>query len=58
MLLNSAEKVEDMNFAGSGLHTLKGELKGFWSVTVTGNYRMIFKFEAGEVHLVDYLDYH
>ncbi|MEI8075819.1 MAG: type II toxin-antitoxin system RelE/ParE family toxin [Bacteroidota bacterium] len=58
MLLNSAEKVEDMNFAGSGLHTLKGELKGFWSVTVTGNYRMIFKFEDGEVHLVDYLDYH
>ena len=58
MLLNAAEKVEDMNFAGSGLHPLKSELKGFWSVTVTGNYRMIFKFENGEVHLVDYLDYH
>ncbi|MCX6206981.1 MAG: type II toxin-antitoxin system RelE/ParE family toxin [Bacteroidetes bacterium] len=58
MLLNAAEKVEDMNFTGSGLHPLKGELKGFWSVTVTGNYRMIFKFENGEVHLVDYLDYH
>ena len=58
MLLHTAEKVEDMNFPGSGLHPLKGELKGFWSVTVTGNYRMIFKFENGEVHLVDYLDYH
>ena len=58
MLLHTAEKVEDMNFPGSGLPPLKGELKGFWSVTVTGNYRMIFKFENGEVHLVDYLDYH
>jgi proteic killer suppression protein len=58
MLLNAAEKVEDMNFAGSRLHLLKGELKGFWSVTVTGNYRIIFKFENGEVYLVDYLDYH
>lgn len=58
MLLNAAEKVEDMNFVGSGLHPLKGDLKGFWSVTVSGNYRIIFKFENEEVHLVDYLDYH
>ena len=57
-LLNGAAKVEDMNFPGADLHPLKGELKGFWSVTVTGNYRIIFRFEGGDAYLVDYLDYH
>ncbi len=58
ILLDATEKVEDMNYPGSGLHPLKGELKGFWSITVFGNYRIIFKFENGNVHLVDFLDYH
>lgn len=57
-LLHSAHQVEDLNFPGSGLHQLKGELKGFWSVSVSGNYRIIFRFESGDVHLLDYLDYH
>lgn len=57
-LLNAAEKVEDMNFPGSGLHPLKGELKGYWSVTVSGNYRIIFRFQNGNAELLDYLDYH
>jgi toxin HigB-1 len=57
-ILNSAEKVDDMNFPGSNLHALKGALKGCWSVTITGNYRVIFGFEDGNVHLIDYLDYH
>jgi proteic killer suppression protein len=58
MLSHAAEKVEDLNFPGSGLHFLKGNLKEFWSMTVTGNYRIIFQFENGNAHLVDYLDYH
>lgn len=57
-LLNGAAKPEDMNFPGAYLHPLKGEYKGFWSVTVTGNYRIIFRFEGGDAYLVDYLDYH
>jgi len=57
ILLDGAMKAEDMNFPGSGLHPLKGELKGFWSATVTGNYRIIFRFINGDAHLVDYLDY-
>ena len=57
-LLNGAKKVEDMNFPGAGLHPLKGELKGYWSVTVTGNYRIIFQFENGDAYLLDYIDYH
>jgi proteic killer suppression protein len=43
---------------GYHLHQLKGDLKDFWAVRVTGNYRIIFQFEAGQVHDVDYLDYH
>jgi toxin HigB-1 len=57
-LLNGAEKVEDLNYPGANLHPLKGEFKGYWSVTVTGNYRIIFKFENGHTYLIDYLDYH
>ena len=48
----------DMNYPGSGLHSLKGNLKHFLSVSVSGNWRIIFSFEKGEVFDVDYLDYH
>jgi len=58
VLLHAAERIEDLTYPGAGLHLLKGALKGFWSLTVTGNYRIIFKFETTNVHLVDYLDYH
>jgi toxin HigB-1 len=58
ILLHGAEKVEDLNYPGAGLHPLKGDLNGYWSVTVTGNYRIIFRFENGNALLVDYLDYH
>ncbi len=47
-----------MSSLGSDLHPLKGNLKGFWSVTVTGNYRIIFQFENGDAYLTDYVDYH
>lgn len=57
-LLHAAEKVEDMNYPGARLHLLKQDLKDYWSVTVTGNYRVIFRFEDGNAYLVDYVDYH
>ena len=56
--LDSAEDAWDMNFAGSGLHLLKGDLEHFWSVTVKANWRIIFQIRKGRVYLVDYLDYH
>ncbi len=40
------------------LHALKGNLAGFLAVTVQANWRVIFKFEDGDVYVVDYLDYH
>jgi proteic killer suppression protein len=57
-LLHAAKKIEDMDFAGSGLHPLKGEYAGFWAVKVSGNYRIIFRFEKENAHNIEYLDYH
>lgn len=56
--LNVATVKEDMNAPGSGFHELKGDLKGFCAVKVTGNYRIVFRLENGDVFDVDYLDYH
>lgn len=41
-----------------GLHLLKGDLKGFWAVTVRANWRAIFRFEDGKASDVDLVDYH
>lgn len=45
-------------FPGWRLHLLKGALKGFWSVTITGNWRLLFRFEDGDAFDVDLVDYH
>ncbi|ACO80329.1 hypothetical protein AvCA_42020 [Azotobacter vinelandii CA] len=37
---------------------LKGDRAEFWSLTVSGNWRMIFRFAGNDIELVDYLDYH
>ncbi len=56
--LNAASAVGDMDYPGSGLHLLKGDLKGHWAVKVSGNWRVIFRFENGDAYMVDYADYH
>lgn len=57
-LLDNAVNVGDMNFPGSALHPLKGDLANYWSVTVKANWRIIFRFENGNAYLVDDMDYH
>ena len=56
--LDAAGEVHDVDFHGARLHQLKGDMKGLWSVTVNGNWRITFKFEDGDVYIVNYLDYH
>jgi len=56
--LNEAVKVQNMGLSGYKLHPLKGDLAGFWSVSVSGNRRIIFRFEDGAAHDVDLIDYH
>ena len=57
-LLDAATKVEDVNLPGFRLHPVTGKQKGFYSVWVNGNWRVIFRFAGEDVELVDYLDYH
>jgi toxin HigB-1 len=56
--LDSCTTPAEMQIPGYGLHSLSGGLKGFWSVKVDANYRIIFRFEGEHVTDVDYLDYH
>ena len=57
-VLNRAGEPEDMNLPGFHLPPLKGDLKGFWSVTVRANWRIIFGFQEGDAYDVDLVDYH
>ena len=56
--LDAAQTVADMDMPGFNLHPLKGEMRGFWAVTVRANWRVIFRFADRDVFDVDYLDYH
>ena len=56
--LDQACEPSDMDLPGYRLHALKGDLEGFWAVTVSGNWRIIFRFEGGHALDVDLLDYH
>ncbi len=57
-LLDAAATVQDMNFPGSLLHQLKGKLRGLWSVRVSENWRIVFRFKNRDAFDVDYIDYH
>jgi proteic killer suppression protein len=56
--LHAAQAIEAMDIPTFRLHPLKGELKGFFSVTVRANWRIIFRFEGGEAFDIDFVDYH
>ena len=56
--LDTATCIEDMDIPGFHLHSLKGTRKGIWSISVSGNWRITFKFEDGNAYIVNYEDYH
>ena len=56
--LNEAQAIEDMRMTSFHLHPLKGDMKGFWSVTVRGNWRIVFRFAEGDADAVELIDYH
>ena len=49
---------KDLDLPGYGLHRLRGRLKGFWAIKVTGNWRIIFRFKEADVFDVNLIDYH
>jgi proteic killer suppression protein len=59
-VLHAAHSLQDINVPGYDLHPLKGGLKGYWSVKVSGNYRIIFGFIESKIEVIDvnYVDYH
>jgi proteic killer suppression protein len=56
--LEEASEAENMDLPGFKLHPLKGDLAGFWSVTVSANWRVIFRFDDGHASDVNLIDYH
>lgn len=56
--LDRSNSPQDMALAGFRLHPLSGQLRGYYSIPVSANWRVIFRFENGHATNVDYLDYH
>lgn len=56
--LDAIHKPEDMNLPGFDFHKLTGDMKGFYTVSVNKNWRIIFKFDGKNPYNVDYMDYH
>lgn len=56
--LDDASIPRDVDLPGYRLHPLKGNLKGMWSIYISGNWRITFRFEDGDVYDVDLVDYH
>ena len=57
-VMHAARKIAEMDVATFRLHPLTGDLKGYWSVTVRANWRIVFRFEDGKAIDVDLVDYH
>lgn len=56
--LNASVAPEDMNLPGLALHQLTGDREGVWSVKVSGNWRITFRFVGEHAEVVNYEDYH
>ena len=56
--IDAASKPSDIDLPGYRLHPLRGTLQGRWSISISGNWRMTFRFADGDVYDVDLVDYH
>ena len=56
--LDVASNPSDLDLPGYRLHPLEGNMKGYWSISITANWRIIFRFEEGNAYDVDLIDYH
>ena len=56
-VLDNADTPQALDIPRYRLHQLKGELKGFWSVTVRANWRIIFRFEGVDAFDIELIDY-
>ena len=56
--LDDARKPSDLDLPGYRLHPLNGDLKGYWRISISGNWRVTFRIEDGDAYDVDLTDYH
>jgi toxin HigB-1 len=56
--LDFSSSPEQMRLPGLNFHKLSGNLKGHYAVSVSGNWRLTFKFDGQDAVLVNYQDYH
>jgi len=56
--LDASQSPQDMDLPGLNLHMLKGKYNGYWAVSVSANWCVIFRFEDNSAVDIDYLDYH
>lgn len=56
--LDTSKDINDLDIPGYKLHSLKGDRKGIWAITVNGNWRLTFEFYDGNAYVLDYEDYH
>ena len=56
--LDTAFSIEDLRLPGFNLHSLKGDRVAIWSIKISGNWRITFRFEDGDVYIINYEDYH
>lgn len=56
--LNAATNPEDLRLPGYALHKLQGGYKDYYAITVSGGWRLIFKFDNGDAYSINYLNYH
>ena len=56
--LDNAIRPSDLDLPGYRLHPLRGDMKGMWSASISGNWRIVFRFEDGDAFDVDLVDYH
>lgn len=57
-VLNDASTIRDLDLPSYRLHRLKGDLKDHYALTVRANWRLVFRFETGDIYDLDLVDYH
>ena len=56
--LDAARSPRDLAMPGYRLHRLKGNRQDFWSIRISANWRIVFRFDGDDVYDVDLIDYH
>jgi toxin HigB-1 len=57
-VLDHADAPEKMDLPNFRLHPMTGDLRGFWSVTVRANWRIIWRYDGADAVDVELIDYH